>query len=121
MFRNCLSAHFWTTVIKRQIESLDPSTPIVVTDCRFPEEIEMIRSLGGIIVLVDRGLPETIHSHLDPFALCGGGHSSEQYISSIIADAIIDNTLDLDHLETQLDTLIEYAQDKKPKKEVNCQ
>ena len=101
MFRDKLSPLFWTAVIKNQIKSSYASR-IVVTDCRFPEEIEMIRSLGGIIVKVDRGNA----------SLSSTSHISEQYISSVVPDATIDNTKDIDHLRTQLTTLLHFMNEE---------
>jgi hypothetical protein len=98
MFRNILSPQFWTTVIKRKILSSSRDR-IVITDCRFPEEIDLIRSLGGIIVKIDRN----ILSHDITIS-----HSSESYISSIIPDATIDNTKTINYLQDQIDTLFQY-------------
>jgi hypothetical protein len=106
MFRDCLSPRFWTTVLKRKIEKIlenNMSERIAITDCRFPEEIELIKSLGGIIVYVDRA-PD-INNHK-----LGFSHSSEHHISSIIPDATIDNNKDLEYLRIQLDTLIQFCE-----------
>ncbi len=105
MFRDCLSPRFWTTVLKRKIEKILESegARIAITDCRFPEEIELIKSLGGIIVYVDRA-PD-INNHK-----LGFSHSSEHHISSIIPDATIDNNKDLEYLRIQLDTLIQFCE-----------
>ena len=115
MFRDCLSPRFWTTVLKRKIKEIlenegveqSSTSPqrgsrIAITDCRFPEEIELIKSLGGIIVYVDRA-PD-LHNHK-----LGFSHSSEHHISSIIPDATIDNNKDLEYLRNQLDTLIDFC------------
>ncbi len=98
MFRDCLSSRFWTTLLKRRIQHSN-AEHIVVTDCRFLEEVDLIRSLGGIIVYIQREQqPDLTYSH-----------SSERHISSIIPDATLDNTKDLEHLRLQLDTLIEFC------------
>ena len=105
MFRDCLSPRFWTTVLQRKIEKIreEGAKCIAISDCRFPEEIELIKSLGGIIVYVDRA-PD-LHNHK-----LGFSHSSEHHISSIIPDATIDNNKDLEYLRNQLDTLMEFCE-----------
>jgi hypothetical protein len=112
MFRDCLSPRFWTTVLKRKIEQIQENegaeqssaseSRIAITDCRFPEEIELIKSLGGIIVYVDRA-PD-INNHK-----LGFSHSSEHHIPSIVPDATIDNNKDMEYLRNQLDTLIDFC------------
>lgn len=101
MFRNCLSPHFWTTVLKRRIQESD-ARDIVISDCRFPEEVELIRSLGGVVVCVQR---QSVPPHQD----LAYAHSSEQHIASILPDATIDNSKDLDYLKHQLDTLVQFG------------
>ncbi len=103
MFRDCLSPYFWTTVLKRRIQQSE-AEHIVLTDCRFPVEGDLIRLLGGIIVKIERQ-PELQND-------LSYSHSSERYISSITPDATIDNTKDLDHLRLQVDTLIHFCQTK---------
>jgi hypothetical protein len=116
MFRDCLSPRFWTTVLKRKIEQIqqvqynisteykrNQGSRIVITDCRFPEEIELIKSLGGIIVYVDRS--SDINSRQLEFS-----HSSEHHLGPIIPDATIDNNKDLEYLRIQLNTLIQFCE-----------
>jgi len=85
-----------------------------MSDCRFPEEIELIKSLGGIIVYVDRApdLHRRLRSDQDDINnhKLGFSHSSEHHISSIIPDATIDNNKDLEYLRIQLDTLIQFCE-----------
>ena len=76
---------------------------IVISDCRFPEEVELIKSLGGIIVYVDRAPDFNNHQ-------MGFSHSSEHHIGSIIPDATIDNNKDLEYLRLQIDTLIQFCE-----------
>ena len=115
MFRDCLSPRFWTTVLKRKIEKIlvEQGSRIAISDCRFPEEIELIKSLGGIIVYVDRApdLHRRLRSDQDDINnhKLGFSHSSEHHISSIIPDATIYNNKDLEYLRNQLDTLIDFC------------
>lgn len=57
VMRNHFNEAFWIKALKRKI--LNTTNHIVVTDVRFPNEAEMIKSMGGNIVQVIRGeLPE---------------------------------------------------------------
>lgn len=55
LFRNHFHQNFWVIVLKRRLNSSDR---IVITDCRFPNEIQMIREMDGIIVHIDRMKPQ---------------------------------------------------------------
>lgn len=46
----------WIMSLKKEL--LSCTSPVIITDCRFPNEIKMVRSMGGIIVEVQRELPE---------------------------------------------------------------
>ncbi len=57
VMRNHFDEAFWIKALKRKI--LDSTNRIIVTDVRFPNEANMIKSMGGNIVQVIRGeLPE---------------------------------------------------------------
>ncbi|MFC3206913.1 deoxynucleotide monophosphate kinase [Aquamicrobium soli] len=64
--RDLIGPHFWVGLWEaRANEVLDSGGRVVVDDCRFPNEAEAVRKLGGVVVrLVGRGG-------------IGGGHSSE--------------------------------------------
>ena len=59
--RETFSQDFWvSTVVKRYIGNNRPNT--VITDCRFPNEINAIRKQGGKIIHVARGNYPRWHS-----------------------------------------------------------
>lgn len=68
---------------------------LVVTDMRFPNEIERVRELGGVCVKVER-YSNSNHSN----------HSSEQNLDNLI-DIVLDNTGDLDDLKNEVEDLME--------------
>ena len=46
--------HIWDIAVKKEI--LDhPDINYIITDCRFPNELNMIRDLHGIVIQVERG------------------------------------------------------------------
>lgn len=59
LFRNNLNESVWVYAAERRILNLGPSANVVISDVRFPNEIKMIRNMGGQIWWVRRGeLPE---------------------------------------------------------------
>lgn len=56
-----LRKHFddkiWIYSLEKQIQNLN-SNNIIITDCRFPNELLMIKSLNGKIIEVQKNLPE---------------------------------------------------------------
>lgn len=57
LLRNQLHQNIWVDCLERKI--LESNENIVITDVRFPNEIDMIRNIGGEIWRVERGeMPE---------------------------------------------------------------
>lgn len=54
MFRGVLSQSFWVHCLERRIQE-NPCERIVITDCRFPDEIDLITELGGTVIRVQKG------------------------------------------------------------------
>lgn len=54
--RNNLADNIWIAALEKRIEG---HTDVVVSDVRFPNEIDFIRSVGGKIILVKRGADPT--------------------------------------------------------------
>lgn len=52
--RGTFLEHIWDIIVKKEIID-HPNINYVITDCRFPNEISMIKNLKGIIIQVDRG------------------------------------------------------------------
>lgn len=52
--RDTFAQDFWvSTVVKRWLDNGKPNT--IITDCRFPNEINAIRRNGGLVIHVHRG------------------------------------------------------------------
>ena len=70
----------WVRLCEKKIkEMLKKNKKILISDGRFPDEIEMIRELGGKIIKIERKTNYELN------------HDSEKYVSSINADVYIDN------------------------------
>ena len=50
--RHGIADNIWIAALEKRIQGYDD---VVISDCRFPNEIDFIRSAGGIIVQVKRG------------------------------------------------------------------
>lgn len=91
--RNLIDANLWIRAWRAAVDRLPAGTPVVVDDCRFPNEAEAIRAAGGIIVRIER-----------PGAGTASAHESEQH--QIDAARILHNTLDERNLREQVDVFL---------------
>lgn len=82
----------WINVVKDSI-SADPESDWVVTDCRFANEIQAVKDLGGQVLWVHRPGVDPVNSH-----------SSDNSISERDADEIIYN------MGTKADMLSQFIQ-----------
>lgn len=56
VIRNSLHKDMWVKIVEREIKQGVHGARVVITDARFPNEIAMIRALGGKVVRVKRGV-----------------------------------------------------------------
>ena len=70
---------------------------ILVSDGRFPDEIDMIKKYNGIIIKIERNNSYDLQ------------HESESYISKIICDKVINNNGTIDDLESDIKKIITIA------------
>jgi hypothetical protein len=105
----------WVMGTKRKIQNT-PSD-IVVTDCRFPNELQMIRDMHGIIIRVNRGALPAWHN--TALAALGGDeeaallmseqygvHISEWALTDAPVDYIVHNNYDLAALYRRIDSIM---------------
>lgn len=90
--RDCIGPHFWVGLWERAVLGvLDQGGRVVCDDCRFANEADAVRKLGGIVVrLVGRGG-------------LAGGHASESMDWE--ADDVIMNVGDIPALRDKLDLI----------------
>ena len=81
--RDCVNPDLWVLVARQKI-LLSESDYIVFDDVRFENEAAMIRSLGGLIIHIDRG--DVVHD----------AHASEAGIQDHESDCFVDNDNSLD-------------------------
>jgi len=53
-FRDKVRQDFWIDHFKKWYAARDPSRPVVVTDVRFQNEVDVIKALGGVVVRILR-------------------------------------------------------------------
>lgn len=62
LFRNQLNKEIWVNIVKMHIQN-HPDENIVVTDCRFINEIKMVEELGGQIWIINRESYSNVNQH----------------------------------------------------------
>lgn len=86
--RNIIGPDVWVDVARNRIaDLLYKGKAVVITDCRFENEADMVRDLGGLVIGINRQGFER------------GEHPSEQ---GIITDRVIDNTGSAEELHSKV-------------------
>lgn len=58
--RNMVDNEFWLKVMKARVRAA--SGPVVITDCRFQNEVDMVKEAGGVVIYIQRGTSaEQVH------------------------------------------------------------
>lgn len=86
---------FWTKIAEQQLkECVEEGTMFFVTDVRYPNEAELIRRYGGIVVQIKRDEVEPPEGHID--------HPSERPLDPEYVDEIIYNNGTLEDLRSEV-------------------
>jgi len=75
--REHIDKNLWANITLAKAQQTDG--PVVIDDCRFPNEAKLIDEFDGMVVRIDRGI-----SHDD-------SHESERHIEKIDADRRVQN------------------------------
>jgi len=82
LFRNHMDQDVWIKIMKRNIDScIKSGKRVVISDLRYPNEIEFVRSLGGKIFVIE--------SQSAQVSTCADNHSSETSAKDAIKDTDI--------------------------------
>jgi hypothetical protein len=115
VFRRHFHDDIWIASVENKLRSSNDN--IVITDCRFPNEIDGIKKVGGKIVWVQRGeLPDWYNTAV--LANQGSNvavndlkmkkiHASETAWAGTDFDVIVDNNGSIQDLYNQLKNLVE--------------
>lgn len=107
--RSLIGEDLWINVWKNKAEYLlkhNVPSSVIVDDIRFQNEIDLIHSMGGIVIRIHRPLVENSED----------AHASEQSLNSLTADFEVSNDRDIKYLnvglEAVLDRLIKTRKEK---------
>mgnify|MGYP003343403177 FL=1 len=89
--RHGIADNIWIAALEKRIQGYDD---VVISDCRFPNEIDFIRSAGGVIIRVKRG-EDPSHEEISKM------HISETAWNSYDPDFVIHNEGTLDDLKVK--------------------
>lgn len=118
--RRAFHDDIWIASLENKLRKI--TDDVVISDCRFPNEISAIKRAGGKVIRVSRGpnpewytLAETVNAGLTKnisWALSKTAlekyniHASETSWIGTDFDAVIDNNSTLDHLYQQINNLV---------------
>jgi hypothetical protein len=91
--RDIIDSQLWINAWNAALANVPAGVPVVVDDCRFPNEAEAVTAAGGIIVRIER-----------PGAGTASIHSSEAH--ALPAARTLHNTRDERSLREQVDILL---------------
>lgn len=60
LFRKHFHQDFWVKIMEKQLNKYEN---VVVTDCRYENEINLIKNSGGIVIQIYRNMPEWFHQY----------------------------------------------------------
>lgn len=123
VFRNHFHDDIWIASLENKIRKVDDD--VVISDCRFPNEIAAIKKSGGLVVRVVRGPEPDWYEHA--LAVNRGPtylgwaigkdrlmhhkvHVSETAWVGTDFDAVLDNNRTLDNLYQQINDLVQDHQ-----------
>ena len=112
LFRKYFHDKIWVHIIEKKIIDflkINSSYRIIISDCRFPNEISMLKNLGAQIIHIERNLPEWFERYKngDDFVKPLELHLSETaWIRENFDYTITNNTNDISEFELQIDSLV---------------
>lgn len=117
--REFFSPNFWIDTLERKIEASHTNTNYVITDVRFPNEIEWISNKNGSIIEVRRGITPHWYdiaskankgsASAEKYMLNMGLHPSEwKWIGSNI-DHVVENDGTLEELQKKILSCLRFS------------
>ena len=114
VFRNHFHQDTW--ILSMEAKLKDTKHDVVITDARFPNEVNMIRNLGGVVVRVKRGedpewfsLAETNADAMQQ--VYPDIHASEYSWASVTPNYLITNDGTVEDLQTTVTDLLKDLRD----------
>jgi hypothetical protein len=101
VFRNHFNNNIWVLVVEKTL-MLNLNKNYVITDCRFPNEIQMLKKFGAKIINIRRNTPNWFYQYLNEDIFPRGVHPSETSWIKTNFDLIIENNDTLEELENKI-------------------
>jgi hypothetical protein len=121
VIRNAFHDNFWIASLENKLRTAQDD--VVISDCRFPNEIKAIRSQGGVVIRVVRGAEPEWYSVAEQANLGTDGawhalqsigvHASETAWIGTDFDRVLDNNGTLTDLYDQVTGLVQDLRDAK--------
>jgi Phosphomevalonate kinase len=81
---------YWINIMSKKIAYLsDRFNPIIISDVRFKNEFDMVKSLGGVMIRVERPALPVVDNHISETAL-----DNETFDIVVTNDSSIDNLVE---------------------------
>ena len=102
--REIMGEDFWVNIWKDRVKALVTQGfhHIVTDDCRYPNEEQAIKDMGGSVWKVERP-----HSQSSLLSSVSSSHGSETSMGLIEVSEVIENEEDIHHLRFIVDSLME--------------
>ncbi len=94
-WRNLLHKELWTRIMARKL-MFAPKQSVIITDVRFPHEVEMLKAFGGKLIRISRA---SCHPT---------GHESEIHIENLHADVVVHNNQGKDWLHSEARRILAF-------------
>ena len=98
--RHGIADNIWIAALEKRIHGYED---VVISDCRFPNELDFVRSAGGVIVRVKRGEEPSLEEQMKM-------HISETAWNSVVPDYVIDNDGTLQELKDKIKLVLTVEQ-----------
>lgn len=117
--RNNFHNDIWVASLENKLRQTKDN--VIITDCRFPNELNAIKNAGGLTVRVERGAKPSWYEHAEEFqkgeksfgwAIArqnlerAGIHASEYSSVGLVYDFVIDNNSSIDDLHKKVRSII---------------
>lgn len=111
LFRNNFNSNIWVYIVEKKIIDLlniNSLDKIIISDCRFPNEISMIKNLGGKIIHIQRNLPIWFENFKNGIDCMETKHIHSSEISWIREpfDYTIKNESDINEFKLKIDSFL---------------
>lgn len=108
LFRDNFHQDIWTKIVEKQLYK---HNKIVITDCRFKNEIEMLKANGGKLIYIKRDEPSWFNEYkngIDNEEAMKIHISEREWIRSTF-DIVIENDSSIEELIEKIDKIINHV------------